>query len=52
MGALDDFASDLADADYPERFTEYAVGLAEFFLVPFMGAQRGDGVGYAAVEAE
>src|ERR1035438_9807005 len=52
VGAFDDFAADLADADDAERFAEEAVGFAEFFFVPFVGAEGGDVVGEAAVESE
>ncbi len=52
MGAFDDLATDLADADDAERLAVDAVGLAEFLLVPFMGAERGDVVGNAAVDGQ
>src|SRR6266404_2268861 len=52
VGAFDDFAADLADADDAEGFAEDAIGFAKFFLVPLMRAEGGDVVGKAAVEAE
>jgi len=39
---VDNFASDLADANDAKRFTTQPSALLEFLLVPFVRAQRGD----------
>ena len=52
VGAFDDLAADLAEAHDAEGLPVDAVGFAEFFLVPFVGAERGDVVGNAAVDGQ